>query len=101
MEAGASSKLDAKIAGITNTNNRTATGNMGYLRAVAHARPTPGTPGMGKRRGIAMLANGRELLISAWWVAFFPGLAILLAVMSMNLMGDWLRDKLDPKLRNL
>ena len=48
-----------------------------------------------------MVANGRELLISAWWVAFFPGLAILLAVMSMNLMGDWLRDKLDPKLRNL
>jgi peptide/nickel transport system permease protein len=48
-----------------------------------------------------MVANGRELLISAWWVAFFPGLAIMLAVMSMNLMGDWLRDKLDPKLRNL
>ena len=48
-----------------------------------------------------VVANGRELLISAWWVAFFPGLAILLAVMSMNLMGDWLRDKLDPKLRNL
>ena len=48
-----------------------------------------------------MVANGRELLISAWWVAFFPGLAILLAVMSMNLMGDWLRDKLDPKLRNI
>lgn len=48
-----------------------------------------------------MVANGRALLISAWWVAFFPGLAILLAVMSMNLMGDWLRDKLDPKLRNI
>lgn len=48
-----------------------------------------------------MVANGRELLISAWWVAFFPGLAILLAVMSMNLLGDWLRDRLDPKLRNV
>ena len=48
-----------------------------------------------------MVASGRELIVTAWWVAFFPGLAILLAVMSMNLMGDWLRDKLDPKLRNL
>jgi peptide/nickel transport system permease protein len=48
-----------------------------------------------------MVADGRELIVSSWWVAFFPGLAILLAVMSMNLMGDWLRDKLDPKLRNL
>ena len=48
-----------------------------------------------------MVANGRALLITAWWVAFFPGLAILLAVMSMNLMGDWLKDKLDPKLRNI
>ena len=48
-----------------------------------------------------MVADGRELIVSSWWVAFFPGLAILLAVMSMNLMGDWLRDKLEPKLRNL
>ena len=48
-----------------------------------------------------MVAEGRELLITAWWVAFFPGLGILLAVMSMNLLGDWLRDKLDPKLRNV
>ena len=48
-----------------------------------------------------MVADGRSLIVTAWWVAFFPGLAILITVMSMNLMGDWLRDKLDPKLRNV
>lgn len=48
-----------------------------------------------------MVADGRELIVGSWWVAFFPGIAILLAVLSMNLMGDWLRDKLDPKLRNV
>ena len=48
-----------------------------------------------------MVADGRELVVAAWWVAFFPGLAILVTVLSMNLLGDWLRDKLDPKLRNV
>ena len=48
-----------------------------------------------------MVADGRELLVVAWWISFFPGLAILLTVLSMNLMGDWLRDRLDPKLRNV
>lgn len=48
-----------------------------------------------------MVADGRELIVMAWWVAFFPGLAILLTVLSMNLLGDWLRDRLDPKQRNL
>ena len=48
-----------------------------------------------------MIANGRELLVTAWWVAVWPGVAILLAVLSMNLFGDWLRDHLDPKLRNV
>lgn len=48
-----------------------------------------------------MVSDGRELIISSWWVSLFPGLAILLVVMSMNLMGDWLRDKLDPKQRQI
>ena len=48
-----------------------------------------------------MIANGRELLVTAWWLAAMPGVAILLSVLSMNLLGDWLRDKLDPKLRNV
>lgn len=48
-----------------------------------------------------MVSDGRELIISSWWVSLFPGLAILLVVMGMNLMGDWLRDKLDPKQRQI
>jgi peptide/nickel transport system permease protein len=48
-----------------------------------------------------MVADGRELIVSAWWVSMFPGLAIMLTVLSLNLLGDWLRDHLDPKLRNL
>ena len=48
-----------------------------------------------------MVADGRELIVAAWWIFFFPCVAIVLTVLSMNLMGDWLRDKLDPKLRNV
>jgi peptide/nickel transport system permease protein len=46
-----------------------------------------------------MVADGRDLMLVAWWISFFPGLAILLVVLSFNLTGDWLRDFLDPKLR--
>jgi peptide/nickel transport system permease protein len=48
-----------------------------------------------------MVADGRELIVSAWWVSMFPGLAIMLTVLALNLLGDWLRDRLDPKLRNV
>lgn len=48
-----------------------------------------------------MVADGRELIVSHYWVAFFPGLAIMLVVLSMNLLGDWLRDRLDPKQRQV
>ena len=48
-----------------------------------------------------MIANGRELLVTSWWLTAWPGVAILLSVLSMNLLGDWLRDRLDPKLRNV
>jgi peptide/nickel transport system permease protein len=48
-----------------------------------------------------MIADGRELVVQAWWVSMFPGLAIMLTVLSLNLLGDWLRDHLDPKLRNV
>ena len=48
------------------------------------------------------VAEGRDIIIqTAWWVSLFPGLAIVLTVLSMNLLGDWLRDTLDPKLRQL
>ena len=50
-----------------------------------------------------MVADGRELVASAkgWWVSLLPGLAIMLVVLSMNLLGDWLRDRLDPKQRQV
>jgi peptide/nickel transport system permease protein len=49
----------------------------------------------------SMIADGREFITTAWWVSFFPGLAILLVVLAFNLLGDWLRDTLDPRLRQV
>ncbi len=46
-----------------------------------------------------MLADAREFILRAWWVVTLPGLAILLTVLAINLMGDGLRDALDPKLK--
>jgi peptide/nickel transport system permease protein len=43
-----------------------------------------------------MLADGRTYLQTAWWVSVFPGVAIMLTVLGLNLLGDWLRDRLDP-----
>ena len=45
-----------------------------------------------------MLGNGRAYLINAWWIAVFPGVVIFLTTLSMCLVGDWLRDRLDPTL---
>ena len=47
----------------------------------------------------AMLADSREFILRAWWVVTFPGLAIIATVLSVNLIGDGLRDALDPKLQ--
>jgi peptide/nickel transport system permease protein len=49
----------------------------------------------------SMVADGRDRLAGFWWISTFPGLAIMLTVMSLNLFGDWLRDKLDPRLRQV
>src|SRR5512136_2590189 len=48
----------------------------------------------------AMIAQGRSMILRAWWVMTFPGVAILLAVLGFNLFGDGLRDALDPRLRD-
>lgn len=48
-----------------------------------------------------MMAEGRMYLTTAWWLPTFAGLAIVVTVLGANMMGDWLRDKLDPKLRQL
>ena len=47
-----------------------------------------------------MLADAREFVLRAWWVVTFPGLVILIAVLAFNLVGDGLRDALDPKLKS-
>jgi peptide/nickel transport system permease protein len=54
----------------------------------------PPTPEWG-----AMLSSGRNYLQQAWWITFFPGLAIMITVLSINLLGDGLRDALDPRLK--
>ncbi len=48
-----------------------------------------------------MIAEGRDYITTSWWLSVIPGLAIMFTVLSMNLFGDWLRDRLDPKLRQL
>ena len=56
----------------------------------------PPTPAWG-----AMVNDGRLYINDAWWISFFPGACIFLLVMSLNFFGDWLRDRLDPRLRQL
>ena len=58
----------------------------------------PPTPAWG-----LMISEGREYLLtgSAWWVTVFPGVAIFITVLGFNFMGDWLRDKWDPRLRQI
>ena len=90
------------LPNITNTLIVLATLQVGFVilleaglsfLGVGLSRPTPAW-------GL-MVADGREVIITSWWVALWPGLAILLTVFGFNLLGDWLRDRLDPKLRQL
>jgi peptide/nickel transport system permease protein len=90
------------LPNVTNTLIVLATLQVGYvillegtLSFLGVGIPPP-TPAWG-----LMVATGRSLIVSAWWVSFFPGLAIVLTVLVLNLIGDWLRDRLDPKLRQL
>lgn len=56
----------------------------------------PPTPDWG-----SMLADGRNYITTAWWLCAFPGVAIVLTVLSLNLLGEWLRIRLDPKFRQI
>ena len=56
----------------------------------------PPTPAWG-----AMVNDGRSYIQDAWWISFFPGMCIFLVVMSLNFLGDWMRDRFDPRLRQL
>ena len=57
-----------------------------------------GIPGPRATWGL-MINEGRSYLSEAWWITVFPGIAIFLVVMSMNFLGDWMRDYFDPNLR--
>ncbi len=88
--------------GVTNTLIVVATLRVGslilaeaILSFLGAGIPKP-TPAWG-----VMVADGRDYLGTSWWISFFPGLAIFLLVLSTNFMGDWLRDKLDPRLRQV
>jgi peptide/nickel transport system permease protein len=54
----------------------------------------PPTPSWGN-----MISDGRDVLLSAWWVATFPGLAVVATVIGFNLLGEGLRDLFDPRSR--
>jgi len=54
----------------------------------------PGEPAWG-----IMVSEGRQQMLSVWWLALFPGIMITIVVMAFNFFGDWMRDYLDPKLR--
>ena len=56
----------------------------------------PPTPSWGQ-----MVSDGRAKVASAWWISIIPGLAITMVVIAFNVFGDWLRDRFDPKLRQL
>jgi ABC-type dipeptide/oligopeptide/nickel transport system permease subunit len=69
----------------------------GSLRAIAVA------PSLGSAAGMRVTAGLRKqkYLYTAWWLPLIPGIAISLLVMASNLVGDWLRDRLDPTRRQL
>jgi peptide/nickel transport system permease protein len=56
----------------------------------------PPTPTWG-----SMIAEGLTFLERAWWISVCPGVAMMVVVLSFNLVGDWIRDALDPRLRQL
>ena len=66
-----------------------------FLSFIGAGIPPP-TPAWG-----LMVADGRAYMQTAWWVAIMPGIFILLTVMALNFLGDWLRDKFDPRLRQV
>lgn len=90
------------LPGVLNTMVVIATLNVGglilteaTLSFLGAGIPAP-TPAWG-----LMIAEGRDHLRTAWWITVMPGAAIFLVVMSLNFMGDWLRDRMDPRLRQL
>ena len=68
--------------------------HLGGVALFLGAGVDPETPTWGN-----MLRDGQRVLQSAWWLALFPGIALVLTVLTLNLLGDALRDALDPRAR--
>ncbi len=90
------------VPGVTNTIIVITTLRVGQLilteatlSFIGAGIPAP-TPAWG-----LIVSEGRSYVTTAWWSTFFPGLAIFLVVMSLNFLGDWMRDRFDPRLRQL
>ena len=90
------------LPGVINTAVVIATLSVGslILAEAALSFLGAGVPAPTPAWGI-MVAEARGYLKTAWWPPIFPGMSIFLVVLSLNFMGDWLRDKLDPRLRQL
>ena len=90
------------LPGVFNTVIIIATLNVGVVILVEAslsylgAGIPPPTPAWG-----VMVAHGQDVLADSWWISTIPGLAIAVTVIALNLFGDWLRDTLDPRLRQL
>lgn len=90
------------VPGIVNTATVIASINVGGLilaeatLSFVGAGIQPPTPAWG-----VMVSNGRDYLQSAWWLVAMPGISIFMVVISLNFLGDWLRDRLDPTLRQI
>ncbi len=103
--AGASSRrIIAKhvLPGVVNTVLVIASLNIGQLILTEATLSFLGV-GIPKPRPAwgSMVAEGRDYIDTSYWMALFPGLAIFAVVFAMNFLGDWIRDRLDPRLRQL
>lgn len=90
------------LPGVTNTVIVLTTLQVGHLilaeatlSFIGAGIPAP-TPAWG-----LMVSDARTYVRIAWWTAFIPGAAIFLVVMSLNFLGDWMRDRFDPRLRQI
>ncbi len=90
------------VPGVTNTVMVVATLNIGQLILTEATLSFLGV-GIPKPRPAwgSMVADGRDYIGTSYWMALFPGIAIFLVVFAFNFLGDWIRDRLDPRLRQL